>query len=414
LASRERFWIGEPCRQEALSSLVQSEGIDEVLVVSNCSRTEFIAWTQDAGQAANSVLRYLTRSRALKLSEWSSFYRLLGDEAVAHVFRASSGLDTALFGKPVVAAGLAQAWQEARTAGTTGRFLDATVKKAAEISAHVQQSAECRTPVVALAEAAVEAASERLGGVRKPKITILGAGEMAGELARAFCAARLGELTILSRSRERAQRLAQKVGGHAVHAEDLRHHLLHADLVMAATSTQALLSQAELEFAMDERDGRRLLLLDLGVPRNIDAAARAVPGVELLDIDKLCEMFETRGARPDELEPSETLVQTAVTGFLRGLLTEGVLPTLQALRARLGQICNQEVKHLSEEFGPFTGEQYDVLHTLSANITQRLAASLARQLKELPDHDDNKVLLTSALQQLFELEVQESASTIEQ
>lgn len=414
VAIRERFWIGESRRMEALTSLVESEGIDEILIISNCSRTEFVAWTQDAGQAANSVLRFLTRAYNLKLSEWSSFYRLVDDDAVAHLFRLASGLDATLLGKPVLCASLAQAWQEARKAGVTGRFLDATVQNALAVSSAVQRHIDCRNPDFAVAAAATLAASEKLRNLRRPKIVILGAGPMARSVLHAYSEARLGEIAVLNRNEEKAQRLVGKLGAHAGHLAELRSQLQSADLVIAATSARSSLTRTEVESIMEERGSRPLLMLDLGMPRNIEPAVREIPKVTLLDIDDLCNHPEQRAARQEDLDWGESAVREAVTGFRQALLTEAVLPTLQALRARLDQICRQEVQHLTEEFGPFTEDQSEALQALSAHITQRIAASLARQLKEMPDHDSNKSVLTAALRQLFELEVRESATTVKQ
>src|SRR6266567_2970322 len=122
LAMRERFLLSPAQKAEALSALGRSDAIDEVIVLSNCNRTEFLVWTQDASEAANSVLRYLTRSSNLKLAEWSNFYRLVGDAAVAHVLRVASGTDAAVFGESEATSSILSAWQQAQRASTTGVF----------------------------------------------------------------------------------------------------------------------------------------------------------------------------------------------------------------------------------------------------------------------------------------------------
>ena len=124
LSVRERFLMDSAQKSAALSTLVRSDAVDEVIVLSTCNRTEFLVWTQDASEAANSVLRFLAHSSNLTLAEWSNFYRLVGDEAVAHVLRVSSGLDSAVFGESEAASSTLSAWQQAQRASTTGRFLD--------------------------------------------------------------------------------------------------------------------------------------------------------------------------------------------------------------------------------------------------------------------------------------------------
>ncbi len=408
LATRERFWLDEARRRGALQSLVQSEGIDEVVVISNCSRTEFVIWSQDAGEAANSVLRCLTRACNLKLSDWSSFHRLLDDEALTHLCRVASGLDALFPDRPAIAGSLARAWEEARNAGATGHFLDATLHKALEVSKELQQQVEGQARDAAVAEAA----REKLQGVAHPRITILGAGEVAGAAARAFCSAGLGDVVVLSRRDERAKRLVETLDAHAGRWAELRRHLRTADLLVAATTAHPLLTRAEIENALQERSGRRLLIFDLGFPRNIDPTVRELSSITLYDVDELCRDPAENAGRLENIKRSDAMVRAAVAGFHSALLAEQVQPTLQALRARLGQMCEQEVGRLTEEFGPFTGEQAETLRVLSAHITQRIAASLARRLKEMPDCGDGKMALASALQELFELEVGRSVSAV--
>src|SRR5215469_306906 len=130
VAVRERFWISPARRVEALRQLVRSEGIEEVIVVATCNRTEFILWASDVPTAANSVLRFLTQEYQLKLCEWSHFYRLMDDVALSHIFRVISGLDSMVLGEPEITGQLKDAWALAQETGTTGRFLDAVMQKA--------------------------------------------------------------------------------------------------------------------------------------------------------------------------------------------------------------------------------------------------------------------------------------------
>ena len=134
VAVRERFWISPARRVEALHQLVRSEGIEEVIVLATCNRTEFIVWASDVPTAANSVLRFLTQEYQVKLCEWSHFYRLMDDVALTHVFRVTSSLDSMVLGEPEITGQVKEAWALAQEAGTTGRFLDAVMQKALTVS----------------------------------------------------------------------------------------------------------------------------------------------------------------------------------------------------------------------------------------------------------------------------------------
>src|SRR5207302_9830489 len=127
VAIRERLWISENRRCEALVQLSRAEGIDEIVVLATCNRTEFLLWANDATLASNSVLRFLTAEYDLRLCEWKHFYRLLNEAALLHIFRVASSLDSKVIGEPQIIAQVKGAWQLAQKVGTTGRFLDAVL-----------------------------------------------------------------------------------------------------------------------------------------------------------------------------------------------------------------------------------------------------------------------------------------------
>jgi glutamyl-tRNA reductase len=401
LAMRERFLLNSDQKSAALSALVCSDAVDEVIVLSNCNRTEFLVWTQNASEAANSVLRFLTRSTNLKLLEWSNFYRLVGDSAVSHVLRAVSGADAPVFGEPEATNSLLAAWQQAQRASTTGRFLDSLMAKAFSVAGKVHQELGGASKMTTVAEAAVAVCRESLGDLRQRRILILGAGQMALAAVREFQKAETGEITVVNRSWDHAQQLARQCKVKAVHAECLWEQVLWADAVVSAASQRVLLTREELEVVLRERKTRQIVIVDTAVPRTVDPNVRTLDGVTAYDLDDLCSAMDKREERRTMLLSAERIVAEEAAGFRNKLLTESILPTISAMRERLDLICQQEMDQLNEQFGPFTEDQEVALKALSAHITQRISATMARQLKEMP----GRLELTSALQQLFQLEM---------
>ena len=169
VAVRERFWISEPRRYEALQQLVRSEGIEEVIVLTTCNRTEFILWASDVPTAANSVLRFLTQEYQLRLCEWSHFYRLMDDVALTHIFRVSSSLDSMVLGEPEITGQVKQAWAQAQEAGTTGRFLDAVMQKALTVSKRTRTETAIGSSAVSVPYATVELSRNVLGELNRPR-----------------------------------------------------------------------------------------------------------------------------------------------------------------------------------------------------------------------------------------------------
>ena len=401
LAMRERFLLNSTQKSEALSALVRSDAIDEVIVLSNCNRTEFLVWTQDASEAANSVLRFLTRSSDLKLVEWSNFYRLVGDAAIAHVLRVASGTDSAVFGEPEATSSFLASWQQAQRAGTTGRFLDALMAKAFSVAGRVRQELGAASNMATVAEAAVAVCRESLGDLRQRRIVVLGAGQMALATVREFQKAEAGEIVVVNRSWNHAEQLARQCKVKAAHAESLWEQVVWADAVVSAAAQRVLMTREELEVVLRECKGKQILIVDLAVPRTVDSTVRTLDGVTAYDLDDLCSAMNKREERCAMLPIAERIIVEEAAGFRNKLLSESIVPTISAVRERLELICRQEMDVLKEQFGPFTEDQEVALQALSAHITQRISASLARQLKEMPGRNE----LTTAIQQLFQLQV---------
>jgi glutamyl-tRNA reductase len=401
LAVRERFLLDSGGRLGALNALVRADAIDEVIVLSNCNRTEFIVWTQNAAEAANSVLRFLTRSNNLKLVEWSNFYRLVGDTAIAHILRVTCGADASIFGEPEATNSVLAAWQLAQRANTTGRFLDALMAKAFSVAGRLRHDLGLDANMTTVAEAALHVCSEAMGRLSLCRVLVLGAGQMALATVCELQKADAGEITVVNRSWEHAQQLAKQCRIKASHAENLWEQVLRSDVVISAASQRVLINREGLAALLPERRNGKLVVIDLAVPRTVDPEIRTLEGVAAFDLDDLTEVMDRQSARRELLQSAEQVIAAEAVGFRSQLLSESIMPTISAMREMLETMCRQELDQLREQFGPFTEDQELALEALSAHITQRIAATISRQLKEMPGRPE----LTRAIQQLFQLEV---------
>lgn len=406
VSARERFWIGDGRRYDALQYLIRSEGIEEAMVLATCDRTEFIVWASDAAEAANSVLRFLTRDYNLKLSEWSNFYRLIDETALLHVFRVASGLDSMVMGESEIVESVTSAWQMAQKAGATGRFLDAVMQKALAVSQRVRRETAIGTTGVSIPFAAVELSKATLGTVEGRTVVLLGAGKMSEMAARYLMDEGAKTSKVINRTFEHATELAAKLGGAPATFDKRHEHLKDADIVVSSTSCpHFIFGKHDAEFIMRGRENRPLVIIDLAVPRNIDPQVRNVAGIclhDMDDVDRILHGSENQGSGA-VLEASRILLEEA-QGFRRKMTAEHAMPTIIALRSQLEEICRQELAAMSDEYGPFTVDQQKTLTTLAAHITQRIAGSLARDLKEVPEQSVQEALTTS-VQRLFNLEM---------
>lgn len=408
---RERFWISESRRYEALSHLTTAEGVDEITVLATCNRTEFILWACDPTLAENSVLRFLTAEYGLKLCEWKHFYRLVDEAALLHIFRVASSLDSMVLGEPQIVSQLKNAWQQAQKVGSTGRYLDAVMQKALSVSKRVGNETAIGNSEVSVPDAAVELARRVLGTLENKRILLLGAGKMGELSARYLTSHGATSVCVINRTYEHALELATALGGTAVRFEERWQHLATADIVISSTSCpRFILSREEAESIVRQRDARPLLLVDIALPRDIDPRVREVEGVSLYDLDDLEKVVaHNAGERAAAALEAQKIVGEEAQGFRSKLLAERVVPTIVALRTRLDELCRQELESLKHECGPFSKDQDALIGEVATRITRRIAGSLARELKEFPEKVEQE-RMTAAVQRLFHLEPPEKAA----
>ena len=404
VAVRERFWMNEARRTDALQQLVHSEGIDEIIILGTCNRTEFIFWASDPAEAANSVLRFLTREFNLKLSEWTNFYRLMDDNALLHLFRLATGLDSMVLGESDSAGHVRDGMALAQRAGSMGRILDTVLQKTLSVSARARAESGITQSSVSLATAAVKLTKSVLGNLQNRKIVLIGSGKMSEVAACNFMDRGAANLTVINRTFEHAQELAKQLGGRALPFDVRLAELKDADVLISSTSsTETIFSHKEIEALLAGRDVKPLVMIDLGVPRNIAPTVRQLSNLFLYDIDDLERILQQDAPdRHAESMKAEAILQEELSGFRRKLMAEHIVPTIVALRSHLEELCCQELRNLEDQYGPFTEDQQSTLHSLASHITQRIAGTMARELKGLPEKADQQ-LLTEAVQRLFHL-----------
>jgi glutamyl-tRNA reductase len=335
---------------------------------------------------------------------------LLDEAALLHIFRVTSSLDSMVIGEPQIVAQVKSAWQQAQKVGTSARFLDAVLQKAMSVSKKVRNETAIGNAAVSVPYAAVETARELFGSIAGRQVLLFGAGKMSELSARYLINQGAKSVHVVNRTFEHAVELAQKLGGTAVSFEDRWQHILQADILISSTSCpHTVLSRDEAERIAKERKNRPMCLVDIAVPRDIDPAVRQVEGMFLFDIDDLQQAVRrNEGEREAAAAEAEKIILAEANGFRRKLMAERVVPTIVALRGRLDEICRQELEYFCEEFGPFSKDQEQMFEAVTSRITKRIAGSLARELKELPERMEQEQM-TAAVQRLFHLQTPEAA-----
>ena len=407
LEVRERFWISDVRRYEALHQLVRSEGIDEAVVLSTPYRTEFILWASDASFAANSVLRLLTREYNLKLCEWSNFYRLLDEAALTHLFRLTSALDTVAMGDTGVLSYVTAAWDQAEKAGTLGRFLNGVFESSLAISRRVLNETAAGAPSVSVASAVIDLCSNVLPSLEGKRVLLFGSGKMGEVAASALSRAGAKPLQVTNRDQQRADALAAKLGGVSIPFEQRWQAVAKCDILVSCTSCpHPVVLREHLASVMSLRSGRDLVVLDLSVPRDVQPSAGELPGLHLFNVHHVEELL-ARQQGTVVLKDAQALISAAVRECHKMLLSAQELPSLENARSRLDEVCRRELDVLREELGPFTEDQEQVLSRLANNITQRISSQVARELYAAPERTQREQL-SSVIERLFSTDKKES------
>lgn len=408
---RERFWISESRRYEALVRLARADAIEEVALLATANRTEFILWTRDASSAANSILTFLTAEYGLRLAEWKHFYRLVGEAALLHLFKVASSLDSVIIGEPEILNQVREACALAQKVGTTSHFLDSIFQKAVIVAERVRTETSIGQCAVSLPYATVELARQLFGSLQGRKVVLLGSGH-TGELSAEYLmkyGAR--HICVVNRTVEKAQEIAERLGGVSALYEERWQHFIAADIIISATACPHIIfTRDEGEYIHRERQGRPLLVIDTAVPRDIDPAVRHVHGIFLYDIDDL-EQVVKRASTIHETaaEQAEAIVLSEAKFFTRRILSELSMPMVSALRERLDELCRQEVEGYIADVGTMSDEQRQVLNGLARRIGSRIAGSLTRELKEISETSQQDQL-TAAIQKLFHLKSSSTAA----
>jgi len=411
LAMRERFWIGENRRYDVLRQLKTAEGIEEAVILSTCCRTDFILWASEPTLAANSLLNFLGKEHGLRLSEWEHFHRRLDESALAYLFRVTCGLDSPKLCERQVKSWVVAAWQQARTVGACGPFLNAALERALDVAESVRKQTRFGEGSKSVPEAAIELAARIFGSLEGRRVVLLGVGDMDDCSARYLRESRAHPIIVIDQSPARAQEVAAKVGGKSATLADRWKSMVQADVVICSTGCPHLvLSREEAERIAEERNRVALVVIDIGVPRDVDPEVRRVDGILLYDLDGLERVMKTLAPdHPARTAEAERIVAAEAQKFRGELRANRGVPTIVALRHRLEDLCRQELESFFAERGPFSREQDQALHAITAQVIQKIASSLDRELKELPEKGEQEQM-TAAVTRLFHLNAPQTAT----
>jgi glutamyl-tRNA reductase len=405
LAKLERMTVAPDDMPKVLSGLGQADNLSEVVVLSTCNRIEVYAFAERFHGGYQDVREFLARHAGLAPEDVADhLYAHHDAEAVRHLFSVAAGLDSAVVGEHEILGQVRDAWELARAEATVGPTLGGLFRHAIETGKRARTETSIARGIASVSQAAVALANDRTGGIRGRTVLVIGAGEMAEGTVKSLSKAGVAEVLVANRTWSRAVALANVCNGVAVPLDQLSEALVRVDVLVTTTGAQDLiLEAADLDALTGQRGPRGLVIVDVAVPRDVDPAARRIPGVTLLDMDDI-GAFIDRGldGRNGEVESVRTIVDDEVDRYQTMVSAREFAPLITNLRSNAETIRAAELERFAAKLADLTPEQREAVEAVTKGMVNKLLHEPSVRLKDAAGRARGDRLAES-LRDLFDL-----------
>ncbi len=404
---RERLALTEDACATGLRNLVDGDVVREGLIVSTCNRVEVLAETasERLNDSIERVNQFLIGANDLPRSFFEThLYQHTDDQAIRHLFRVTSSLDSMVVGEPQVLGQVRRAYSIALEAGTAGRILNRLVHHAFRVAKRVRNETGIGANAVSISYMAVELGRKIFDSLAGHTALLIGAGEMAELSARHLLNAGVTRVLLANRTEERAERLATELGAEIVNFDGLPDYLAKADIIICSTAAdQYVITEAMAREALSKRRNRPSFFIDISVPRNIDPAVGKIPNVFVFDIDDLESVISSNiREREREAERAELIIESEIMQFQQTLRVLDIGPTIGALRNKLQDIARLELTRQRNRLGPLTAEQESAVEALLVSTVNKISHPLLSHMRRSFDASDADTI--QAWRDIFGLE----------
>jgi glutamyl-tRNA reductase len=371
----ERLAIDPERRPKALALLLEREHVKEGVILSTCNRVEVYAAIERFHDGGDAVRGFLTEFHGTRSHELSDYlYAHYEDRAVNHLFAVTAGIDSMVVGEVQILGQVREAFQAAQAERTVGPVLHALFTQALRVGRRARHETAIGQGLASTLSASLQVAEGQLGTLAGRSVLIVGAGKMAKLASRTVREAGVSELVIANRTAEHGATLAAELGGRSVPLEAIDQELATADLVVASTAAvNPTVTLQAVRRGLDWRGGRPLVMLDLGVPRDVEPEVRQLPGVVLADLDALRAVLETEDEGPRrEVERVRVLIGEETAGFMSGQRSAKLAPTIRALRARAEGVRQYELARASTRLAGLDAVQRAAVDAVTRGLVNKL------------------------------------------
>ncbi len=406
---RERLAFDAASLPQALQHLRHSSGVHETLILSTCNRVEIVVATDEKEDANDKVAGFLEHAKpGNRLDFHRHLYHFEDRDAIRHLFRVASSLDSMVVGEPQILGQLKEAWSFAKEHGTLGQYLDTVLTRAFNVAKRVRTETTIGESAVSVSFAAVELAREIFGGLKGCGVLLIGAGKMSELAARHLHRSGANRIYVTNRTRARAEEMAALFNGTIIDYDAFQAAMPEIDIVIASSGApHYILTEAQMRQIRAKRKGRPIFLIDIAVPRNIEPSVNALENVFLYDIDDLGKVVEqNRKGREAEAAAAELIIGEEVDKLVARLKEREAVPIIVALQDHLEQLRQAEIQRIRGKLGNLTPQQEEAIEALTKGLMAKIAHGPIMEIRRNAATDEGWQVIEE-VRRIFKLETPE-------
>ncbi|MGH7709085.1 MAG: glutamyl-tRNA reductase [Vulcanimicrobiaceae bacterium] len=407
---RERHAFPPAKMGEALVALHDYETVHEAAMLQTCGRLEIYAELEDYETGVAQLNEFLQRFRHAGVEDMGSYlYTLLGVQAVDHLFRVATGLDSMLIGEAEILGQVKDAYIQAQRAQSLGKVLHALFREALSAGKVARTETPIGREYVSVATAAIDLAKQRLGTIAGASVLVIGAGKMGTTAAKRLKSEGAGELVVVNRSVARARDVVERLGvGRASELPNLTAALANADIVITSTGApHFVLTPENVAAAMNARPDRPLFIVDIAVPRDVDPEVSALRAVTVVDIDALKGAVETNlDQRRAAIPLVDEIIVEHVERYAQWYRAQVAIPVVSSLTQKAEAIRVTEIERLFARCPELTERERMLITGASLTIISKLLHTVIVRIREKAVADRGEALTHARiLEELFDLQM---------
>lgn len=398
---REKVAFSPDSLQEACKELVSVPDVSEVAILSTCNRTELYCCVNDP--ESETVESWFSRYHQLNAEDIAPYiFKYPDRDAVRHLLRVASGLDSLVLGEPQILGQVKTAYRDATSAGTVGTILNKLCQHTFNAAKQVRTDTAIGESAVSVAYAAVSLSKQIFSSFDKHTALLIGAGETIELAARHLKESNIGNIIIANRTVERAHTLAEEVGGYAISLSDIPEHLHKVDIIISSTASPLpILGKGIVESAIKIRKHKPILMVDIAVPRDIEPEVAELADVYLYTVDDLKEIIEEGlRTRREAAEQAEDIIDTQVAAFMGWLRSQSAINVIQNYRGNISKLKEAEMEKAFKMLKNGQDPE-EVLKRLANGLVNKIIHTPTAKIRQAGFDGDHNLL--DAAKELFDL-----------